>query len=113
MYRKLTETERAVTPGETFDAYPPDSFDGWGDLDDASNPTFAVGAVVAVDTPHGPRRALVVGHGRERSHRTGDWIGRYILRPYRRDGSLGEARRLAYPGDLARGFAALAEAQAA
>ncbi|WP_227271205.1 hypothetical protein [Roseobacter weihaiensis] len=105
--RRLTDRHLQIEIQRTFDGYPDDSLDGWGDIEDAKSHTFDEGDLVAIDTAHGPRRALVVFVSRKYSEWSGDWIQCYKVRLAKADGTLGKAWRWAYPGDLERGFAAL------
>lgn len=108
MPRTLQPHHLAIEPNRTFETYPEDNLDGWGDVEDARNPYFKKGDVVAAETDHGPRKALIVYCGREYSSRSGDWIPRYKVRLYKADGTLGRAWRWTYPGFIARALDALA-----
>lgn len=95
----------------TFTTYPEDCLDGWGDLEDAKRAFFRKGDVIATQTAHGPRRALIVFVDRECSDRTGDWIPRYRVRVARADGTWSKAWQYAWPGQIERGLAALQESE--
>lgn len=112
MGRKLSDEHRAVEPIRTFDAYPHDSRDGWGTIQEARLSTFGPGDVIAILIGDKPRRALVVAVHRERSERIGEWIQRYLVRHYRADGKLSGDGRFASPGHISRGFEALAAEKA-
>ncbi|MEO1092699.1 MAG: hypothetical protein AAFX81_18910 [Pseudomonadota bacterium] len=96
--------ELAIEPGQVLDRYPKNGNDGWGSLQNARDPDFGAGDVVAVVHRGAPVRALVLRAARSYSVRTGDWIAVYKVRLYKRDGALGVSWRWVFPGDIDRGF---------
>lgn len=113
MTRPLQPHHLEIEIARRFDTYPEDNLDGWGELEDAKRPFFQKGDLIACDTAHGPRRALVIFTSRTRSDFCGDYIPLYKVRLCKADGTLGMAWRWLFPGDIERGLAALAAEVAA